>query len=147
MGFRYNMKAPLPMGVKYDVTAGFPQGAGGLVLHSANLPFIWSDIRDDFPKHQAVAKGMRAYYTSFIRTGDVNNDSLPNWAASSTDAPALMEISLDDFAMKSASEEETRCNFWGNLFKEESWYTSCLKTNPPTNHVATCPVSQEPVLI
>merc|ERR1712113_550065 len=147
------MKAPLPVyknGAEYDITAGirYPiQKADHLVYHSHNLPFIWSEITDEAPKQQAVAKGMRAYYASFILTGNVNSEltkdlGLPDWPA--TDTPKVMDINLDEdptkiFVMTTDTEGEKRCNYWANLF-DDGWFVTCLP--PPIdapNDAATCP--------
>jgi para-nitrobenzyl esterase len=147
--FRYNMGVPLPMGIDYDITYGGAQGKDGLVRHSENLPFYWSELPEDSPQY-AIGQGIKYYYANFIRFGDVNGEEsdnkYPRWDADSNGQRYTMTISLGDKSFDSqpiAQDVLNRCQYWEDLFKStgESFFTSCLPMSPRTrdNEVAKCP--------
>jgi carboxylesterase type B len=147
--FRYNMGVPLPMGIDYDITLGGSQDQDGLVRHSENLPFYWSELPKDSPQY-AIGQGIKYYYSNFIRFGDVNGEEsdkkFPQWDADSNGQRHTMTISLGEKSFDSqpvSQDDLSRCQYWEDLFKStgESFFTSCLPMHSATkdNKVAKCP--------
>lgn len=101
-------QAPPPVGAPHSTEIEYCMGNLYLV-HD----YAWED--DDYK----VSATMQDYFANFIKTGNPNGGSLPNWPAAAKDAsdPDVMVIDVDSKAVKAT--DDTRYQFLDKAYKNK----------------------------
>ena len=94
--------------------------------HSLDIPFIWGTYEaenmkrfcgDASPELAALSETMMQTYLAFAKTGNPNNEHLPEWPTYDATDRAVMTLNHDCEVVNAPGEEER--NFWASLAPRE----------------------------
>ena len=94
--------------------------------HSLDIPFIWGTYQAEnmkrfcgeaSPQLAALSKTMMSTWLAFAKTGDPNNDQLPDWPTYRSDTRSVMTLNHDCAVVEAPGEQERA--FWASLAPRE----------------------------
>ena len=94
--------------------------------HSLDIPFIWGTYEaenmkrfcgDASPELAALSETMMQTYLAFAKTGNPNNEHLPEWPTYDADERAVMTLNHNCEVVNAPGDEER--NFWASLAPRE----------------------------
>ena len=94
--------------------------------HSLDIPFIWGTYEADnmkrfcgdaSPALAALSETMMQTWLAFAKTGNPNNDRLPDWPVYDTDSRAVMTLNHNSEVVNAPADEERA--FWASLAPRE----------------------------
>lgn len=110
---------------RFDYPSPAYDGALGS-CHSLDIPFIWGTYEAEnmrrfcgeaTPELAALSETMMETYLSFAKTGNPNNEHLPEWPTYDTDDRAVMTLNHDCEVVNAPGDEER--DFWASLAPRE----------------------------
>ena len=95
--------------------------------HSLDIPFIWGTYEaenmkrfcgDASPELEALSQTMMQTYLAFAKTGNPNNEHLPDWPTYDAESRAVMTLNHDCAVVNAPGDEERA--FWATLAPRET---------------------------
>ncbi len=94
--------------------------------HSLDIPFIWGTYQAEnmkrfcgeaSPQLAALSETMMSTWLAFAKTGNPNNDQLPDWPTYRSDTRSVMTVNHDCAVVEAPGEQERA--FWASLAPRE----------------------------